>query len=463
MLLAAVDDRLAAAAISCANTEDVVAPGFEPPGAIDDAEQDLPGAGPLGFDRWDLLYPLAPKPLLVLVSTSDPSTVYSPAYLTNGREQIGLLQRAYALLGAPEALRWVETAEPHGLSLERRLEIERFLGRVLAGDTAPRDGAVETLPEPEEATWVVPGGDIVRALGGKTPVDLARARVAVRPASPAPPDLESLLGLRRPASGPAGAVLGSARAPGCDVDDIEVEAAPAVRIPAWIFRPRAPLSPRAAVIVLSPEGRRRRWEDEVTWQALARGGHVVAVADVRGTGALAPELGPGTSEYLRAHAPEHSFAWASLILGESLVAQQVADVLSLVDHLSHPSVAGGGPLVLAAEGELTIPALFAAALDRRVGLVYLDGGLVSYQSALDVEDPVVPVASILPGILARTDLPEVAAAIGPRRVILAGPVDGAGRPVPLSEALALHRASGNVEIVPSRGLCAEALGAVLRR
>src|SRR5438034_1076391 len=62
MMLACVDDRLAAAAVCSGNTENVACANFDPPGATDDAEQDLIASGPLGFDRWDILYPFAPKP-----------------------------------------------------------------------------------------------------------------------------------------------------------------------------------------------------------------------------------------------------------------------------------------------------------------------------------------------------------------------------------------------------------------
>jgi len=71
MLLACVDDRLAAAVVCSGNTENVACADFNPPGSTDDAEQNFLGSGPLGFDRWDLLYPLAPKPLLVTVSDKD--------------------------------------------------------------------------------------------------------------------------------------------------------------------------------------------------------------------------------------------------------------------------------------------------------------------------------------------------------------------------------------------------------
>ena len=45
MLLAAVDDRLAAAAVSMGNTENFACANFNPPGSTDDAEQDLVGSG----------------------------------------------------------------------------------------------------------------------------------------------------------------------------------------------------------------------------------------------------------------------------------------------------------------------------------------------------------------------------------------------------------------------------------
>ena len=42
-------------------------------------------AGPVGFDRWDTLYPLAPKPMLVAVSARDFSALILRAIWSNGR------------------------------------------------------------------------------------------------------------------------------------------------------------------------------------------------------------------------------------------------------------------------------------------------------------------------------------------------------------------------------------------
>ena len=111
MLLAAVDDRLACAAVSSGNTENVACAGFLPPGSTDDAEQDFIGSGPLGFDRWDTLYPIAPKPLLVLASAKDSFGTYSPNYMTNGREEFAKLRRFYEVLGAGSKVEWGETPD----------------------------------------------------------------------------------------------------------------------------------------------------------------------------------------------------------------------------------------------------------------------------------------------------------------------------------------------------------------
>ena len=73
MFLACVDDRLSARGrTSSGNTEDLACANFIAPGSTDDAEQDLIGSGLVGFDTlWDLLYPIAPKPVLIEVSAHE--------------------------------------------------------------------------------------------------------------------------------------------------------------------------------------------------------------------------------------------------------------------------------------------------------------------------------------------------------------------------------------------------------
>src|SRR3984885_4123246 len=115
MFLSAVDDRIAAAVVCSGITENFACANFNAPGSTDDAEQNFVGSGPFGFDRWDLLYPLAPKPLLVTVSDKDFFGTYSPRYISSGWEEFQKLRKVYAVLGKLDRIAWGGTPLPHGV------------------------------------------------------------------------------------------------------------------------------------------------------------------------------------------------------------------------------------------------------------------------------------------------------------------------------------------------------------
>ena len=445
MMLAAVDDRLAAAAASCPNTENVACADFNPPGATDDAEQNFIGAGPAGFARWDLFYPLAPKPLLILVSARDFFGTYSPNYLSNGREEFARLRRAYEVLGAGDRVEWYETPLPHGLAYEMRLRIYNWFGRWLKGDEAPVTEEPPVEPEPDKTLWATRGGSVVRDFGSETPFTLNRKRAAAIQTPAQPPDLAALTGARRPLAHIVPAVKGRARSVHAVVEAIEVRSAPKVWVPAYLYLPRTTDPGHPLVLALEPSGRARWREDEI-YEEVAAQGCPVCLADLRGIGDLRPEFPRGAPGHARWHQEEEAFAWASLILGEPLLGQRITDILALAAALRNYSPVRGRKLVLTARGHVTVPALFAAALDPDIAELYLAGGLVSYRSIVETEDYKHPLANFVPDVLRRTDLPQVAATIAPRRVRLAGPVDAAGRSVPLGEARGIYRGAPNVEI-----------------
>ena len=420
MLLAAVDDRLAAAAVASGNTENVACANFNPPGATDDAEQNLIGSGPLGFDRWDLLYPLAPKPLLISVSDLDFFNTYSSEYIRNGWEEFKKLRAVYAVLGAADRLAWVDTPLPHGLAYDSRMQIYNWFGRWLKDEAAPVTEEPATEPEKDQTLWVSESGSMVRSFHSETPFTLNRARqVMVRPAP-----LSELIGAERPRDGLQPVVLRRAVWRGISVEALEVESAARVRAPAWLYLPVERTG--QVLLILDAAGRDGRWQEGGLYHTLAQRGYAVCAADVRGVGDLAPEIGRGAADYARSHADEEDYAWASLILGKPLVGQRVTDILALAAALrAHPALRGL-TLKVAAQGRLTVPALFAAAMDPAIGELYLAGGLISFQSVVETERYSAPFGSFVFGILQHTDLPDVAAALAPRRVCLAGAVDAAG-------------------------------------
>jgi cephalosporin-C deacetylase-like acetyl esterase len=451
MLLAAVDDRLAAAAVASGNTENVACANFNPPGATDDAEQNLIGSGALGFDRWDLLYPLAPKPLLISVSDLDYFNTYSPEYIRNGWEEFKKLRAVYAALGAADRLAWVDTPLPHGLAYDSRIQIYNWFGRWLKHETAPVTEEPATEPEKDQTLWVSESGSMVRSFHSETPFTLNRARqVMVRPGP-----LGELIGAERPRDGLQAVVLRRAAWRGISVEALEVESAARVRAPAWLYLPVERTG--QVLLILDAAGRDGRWQEGGLYHTLAQRGHAVCAADVRGVGDLAPEIGRGAADYARSHADEENYAWASLILGKPLVGQRVTDILALAAALrAHPALRGL-KLKVAALGRLTAAALFAAAMDPAIGELYLAGGLISFRSVVETERYSAPFGSFVFGMLQHADLPDVAASLAPRRVCLAGAVDAAGGTLEVAAVRAVY--GGEHIVVRGEAIWdAEALG-----
>jgi hypothetical protein len=421
MLLLAVDDRLATAIVCSGNTENVACANFIPPGSTDDAEQDFPGSGPVGFDRWDTLYPFAPKPLLVSVSDKDFFGTYSPQYISNGWEEFQKLQKVYETLEHGDRLKWVDTPLPHGLEYDTRLEIYSWFGQWLKGDEQRVEREPPVSPEADKTLWVAESGNVVRTFGGITPFVMNKARAAEK----APADLRVLLGV--PAAGEA-PITTLRRVPSreVDVEAVEVASAPKVWLPAWMFLPRGGQSAKPIVLILEAAGRNYRWGEGEMYQSLAGRGYPVCAADLRGVGDLAPEFGRGDPGYTRPHEREEDYAWASLILGRPLVGQRVSDILSLVAGLLKHPATSGRRVVVAARGKMTVPAIFAAALEKNISELYLAGGLISFRSIVDTQDYDHSFANFVPGLLRHTDLPDVVASLAPRRVTLGGTVDAAG-------------------------------------
>jgi len=216
---------------------------------------------------------------------------------------------------------------------------------------------------------------------------------------------------------------------------------------------------RPVLLVLDPLSAERLWF-ESDGDSLPAGSPIVCAADIRGVGALTPEYSAGAAEYEASHRREEDYAWGSLILGKPLVGQRVVDILALVAALrKHPATAGR-PVRIAAAGKLTVPALFAAALDTGIERIYLSGGLVSFRDIVDTELYEHSFANFIPGFLNHTDLPDVAASIAPRRIVLAGSVNAKGETMPAPMATQIYEAAhrgGHLSVEPDEGWSVERL------
>jgi dienelactone hydrolase len=459
MLLAAVDDRLAAAAAACPNTENVAVAGFNPPGATDDAEQNFPGAGPLGFDRWDLLYPLAPKPLLVLPSARDFFGTYSPNYIASGVEEFEKLKKVYGVLGHGDRIGWADSPLPHGLGYHVRLAIYNWFQRWLKNASAVTEEP-PVAPEPDAALFAAEGST-VRALGGETPFSMARRRPVRRSAVP----LDRLLGVSP--DKPRAASLRKTEFRRVTVEAIEVPSAPKVWIPGYLFQPKSG-TPKQLIVIVDAAGR-AQWQEDALYDELASSGHAVCAVDVRGIGDLTPEFGRGAARHNGSHSTEQHYAWASLILGKPLLGQRVTDILAVVHALRGRAEFAGRRVLVAARGILTPAAQFAAVLDPGIDRLFLSGGLVSFGNVMETEEYLGGgyarsqtdlFGSFVPRLLLHTDLPDVVAKLAPRRVVIAGALNAAGKRMDAAEVRRIYAPATNAEVRPDAEWTAAALGSI---
>ncbi len=399
MLLMAVDDRLACASVACGNTENLACANYNPPGSTDDAEQNFLFGGVAGFDRWDTIYPHIPKPLQFLLSAKDSQGTYSPRYLENGREEYARVAKLYAAAGKAGNLEWIESPLPHGLSYDIRMHIYRWFRQHLQGISAPLAEEPRVSAELDRTLYATESGNTTRDLGSYTPRQIAVARLNEKAVIPAKLPEPTIVARRTK--------LSETQSRNVRIEAWEIESEPQVFLPAWAFFPKAQ-TPRATMILLEPGGRNAQWNEESLAQQLAAQGIAVIAPDLRGIGDLRPEYPREAPGHGSSHQREEAYAWASMMLGRPLLDQRVADLRAVIRT-------AGKPLV-AARGVMTVPALHALLAEPGVVRAYLAGGLASYRSLLDQEEPSYPLAHLEFGALqsGASDIPALLMRAGAR-------------------------------------------------
>jgi hypothetical protein len=141
---------------------------------------------------------------------------------------------------------------------------------------------------------------------------------------------------------------------------------------------------------------------------------------------LAPELrGFGETAAGRNARPPHTALYRTsmraMLVGRTIAGMQVTDLLAAFDYLASLPNVDAARIGIFAKGNATAAALYAAALEPRIGKVVCESGPVSY---LDIararfHDEIADL--IIPGVLQDFDLPEVAAAIAPRPLWIVDP------------------------------------------
>jgi cephalosporin-C deacetylase-like acetyl esterase len=453
--LAALEPRIRVAVVSEGNTENLAHADVEPPGSADDAEQNIVPAAAHGIDRADLLYAFAPKPLLFTVTMHDAGHTYSPEYMASSVELFEEYKRAYGLLGAGERVALQVSTGAHGYVYEMRRATYSWFNRWFDMRNANDEETSQAI-EADQTLFVTSTGFVATSLGGETALSLTKKMAAGVSAPPAagPEQMRSRIrtalgltieGAADSRGGLFARVYSTIRKSGYQARQFEFTSDHEIRTPGWLLTPdgAGPSTPTLLFVGEAPA-----WNavaEDAFAERLCRSGCRVAVIDVRGRGDCAIAYpARGRFYFPNRITNEGYLTWFTLMLGRPLLGGQVHDTLRALEYLRSLPDAGGA-ISLVGDGPHGVIALYAAALDPQVRGVLLRGVITDYRSLAVAERYTQPFGIYVHGVLREFDLPDVAASMAPRPVLLLNPVNAIGEPAG-STAQDLYRIASNVTV-----------------
>jgi dienelactone hydrolase/pimeloyl-ACP methyl ester carboxylesterase len=417
--LMALDGRIRAAAPSCYLTS--LERLFATIGP-QDAEQNIPGQVAFGLEHADYVTLRAPKPTILLVGTQDFFDIGGA--WTTFREA----KRVYGVLGYGERVDLFEYDDKHGFSKPRREAALRWMRRWLQGkDDAPFEPDFPVARDEELQCTAT--GQVLRDLGGRSVFDFIAERageLAARRPRLEGDRLRAEVVRRLGVGDLPGAAAWEPRGEGRGVWRTD----PGILVPAIVREGGSPQGP--VVLVLHGEGK----EKAALGADLSAGARRVVAADLRGMGETAPP--PRGGDWDRFFGPEWQEVFLAMHLDRTLLGLRVRDVLGIVRALE------GERVHVVAVGAAVPVALHAAALDPRIERLTLEGGVVSWSAVARTPVTVRQLAHVVPGALEAYDLPDLAAALAPRPLVLRSVRDPQGNPLSrreLEEAYAAARES----------------------
>lgn len=403
-----------------------------------DGEQHFYRTNASGLDQADFLLARAPRPTLLVTTTRD---IFS---IQGARETFREMKPAFEALGAPDGLRMVEDDATHESTLKNREAVYAFFQSALGLPGDPRDEQVERLSAAE--LQVTPTGQVVTSLGGKSEFDLARAAAAPRVEAlqraradesyleRALQAARALSGYRDPGEPAEPIFVGRYQRSGYAVEKYILPVEGGYPTPFLLMVPNT-AGPHPAVIYLHPDGKQAEALPGGEMEWLVRQGYLVAAPDLVGTGEMGPGYFKGDSYDVGVGKAPYGLWFGAQDAGESFVGLRAADVVRLFRTIrARPDVVTTEVRGVA-RGAAAPVLQYAAAFEPAIAGVALVEPLLSYADVALTEyyDPAF-VPGAVAGMLTAYDLPDLSAAIAPRRQILIDPLDAAGGPATASGA-----------------------------
>ena len=421
--IAALDDRIFAAAPECYITNFTrLLQSIGP----QDAEQNFPGGISNGIDQGDLLIVRAPKPGLMITTTRD---IFN---IQGARETAAEVSRTYHAFGAQNNFGMVADDAGHASTQKNREAMYAFFQRHLKNPGSSKDEEV-ALPTPAELQ-VSSSGQVATSMGGETiqslVVKLAGSRAPHGELNTGPEgrtdvveQAKRISGYRPPAETAEPVFTGRIQRDGYAIEKYFLAGEGDYIIPYLLVKPVQ--SNGQTILYIHPAGKSAEAGVGGELEAFIKKGFTVLAPDLAGIG----EMGAGdfTGDAFIGGV-SHNIWYASILVGRSIVGLQSGDIARVVITIKKNSPAE--KIFAVAHGEMAPVLLHAAAFIPEIERIALVQPLISYRSLVETRfyhSGFIPAA--VAGSLNEYDLPQLAASLAPRRLLIVSPVDGAKKPL----------------------------------
>ena len=390
---------------------------------VQDGEQNFYHGISNGIDHADFIEIRAPKPTLIIATTSDFFSIQG------SRETYSEAKRIYELSGKPDNLQIAEDDYDHGYTKRNREAIYAFFQKNLQLPGSSAEEEVEFLTSQELQKTST--GQLSTSLGGETIYSLNRkdteeliknlqvARVGItKHLQEVLISAKILSGYKEPSVINDPVFTGRIQREGYVIEKYFVKGEGDYVIPFLLLIPEKPND--KALIYLHPSGKSAGAPvgGEMEW--FVRNGFTVLAPDIIGIGEMGPGVFKGDADI---DSISYNLWFTSTLIGRSIVGIRAGDVVRLTRLLKKNFELS--EVYALARKEMAPVLLHAAAFEPDIKRIALIEPYSSYQSIVmnRFYNPKF-VYSIVPGALNAYDLPDLAASLAPRKLLMANITDG---------------------------------------
>lgn len=390
------------------------------------AEQDPFNFIAQGLDIPDLLAARAPKPTLVIATTRDKT--FSIQGAMEAAKEVSSIYKAY---NKDKYFNFVTDDTVHASTKKDRESIYAFFQKFLGN---PGDSSEENvkLLSPEElqvsATGQVStsyGSETVYSLNKKETEKLeAKLQVSRKNLHTYLPKVlqsaKKLSGYEQPTKTNNPVFTGRFQKEGYVIEKYFVKGDGGYIIPYLLLKPDLPN--HRALIYLDPSGKSTEAGPGGEMEWFVKKGFTVLAPDMLGVGEMGPGVFHGDS-YIKG--VSYNIWFLSMLIGRSIVGIQAGDVVRLARLMKETK--GIDEIYGLAKKEMSPVLLHAAAFDSTITRIALIEPYSSYLSLVTNRfyNPRF-IHSAVPGALTAYDLPDLAATLAPRKLMMVGVTDGTG-------------------------------------